>query len=40
MNPVHDGEAWELEALDRVRVSTNRGENVTSIYVNAMADIG
>jgi len=41
MNPIHDGEAWEFEALDRVRVSTNRGKNVTpiSIYVDAMADI-
>ena len=40
MNPVHDGEARELEAFDRVRVGTNGGENVTTIYVNAMADIG
>jgi len=40
MNPIHDGEARELEALDRVRVGTNRGENVTTIYIDAMADIG
>lgn len=40
MNSIHDGEARKLEALGRVRVSTNRGENVTAIYVDAMADIG
>lgn len=40
MNSIHDGEARELKALDRVRISTNRGKNVTAIYVDGMADIG
>jgi len=40
MNPVHDGKARQLEALDRVRVSANGRENVTAIYVKAMADLG
>jgi hypothetical protein len=40
MDPIHDGEAGELETLDRVWVSTNGGQNVAAIYVEAIADIG
>ena len=40
MDSIHDGKARELEALDRIRVGTNRGKNVTAVYVGGIADIG